>query len=73
MISLSLVCLALIAFCAYRERAIVRERGELLQRIQAPETAVIEHAREERPPTPKVGFEDDAAFAAVKEMSNGRG
>jgi Tfp pilus assembly protein PilE len=43
-----------------------QERRELYQRIQAPETAVIEHVRRERGPYQRrkpVGADDDAAFA----------
>lgn len=42
------------------------ERRELYQRIQAPETAVVEHVRKERGPYQRrkpVGADDDAAFA----------
>ena len=56
MIYLTLVCVALVALLAYREWGAARERREaageradLYQRIQAPETAVVEHVRQGRP------------------------
>jgi hypothetical protein len=67
-----LICLALLAFCAYREWQWAKERTTLLQRIQAPEVAVYEQAEVEREPVPKIGYEDDAAFIAAKDrMNNG--
>lgn len=52
-----------------RERA-AEERRELYQRIQAPETAVVEHVRRERGPYQRrkpIGADDDAAFAERNE------
>lgn len=51
---------------AAEREAAARERRELYQRIQAPETAVIEHVRRERGPYKRrkpIGADDDAAFA----------
>lgn len=50
-----------------------RERRELLQRIQAPEIAVYENAREDREPMIPIGYEDDAAFAEAKRQREQRG
>jgi len=47
-----------------------KERRELYQRIQAPETAVVEHVRRERGPYQRrkpIGADDDAAFAERDE------
>lgn len=43
------VVLAFLIFIAWRERCHSKERATLLQRIQAPERAVAEHERRERP------------------------
>lgn len=90
-LALALVCIALVALLAYRERgyqrdraswqvlfdrlsekreaereAAAEERRELYQRIQAPETAVVEHVRKQRGPYQRrkpIGADDDRAFA----------
>ena len=77
----TVVCVALVCLLAYREWAGVRERREfakeratLCQRIQAPETAVYEHARSERPDRPKarpIAADDDAAYAARERPKRG--
>lgn len=81
-ICFGLVCLALIAYIAWRERehTMARadllnrfeaervtwrgERGELLQRIQAPEQAVVAHAAAKRPKrrARTIAANDDEAF-----------
>jgi hypothetical protein len=62
------VCLALIAFCVYREVVASRERRSLLQRIQAPEIAVRQFAeRHEHVPVVPVPVDDDDAFAEARE------
>ncbi len=74
MLYLAAICLALVALLAYRERVAARERAALYQRIQAPETAVYEHVRSERPDRPKarpIAADDDAAFAAAREAKRG--
>jgi len=82
MTELALVCLALVALLAYREFSAARdrreaatERRELYQRIQAPETAVLEHVRSERPERRKprpIAADDDAAFMEKrKEVAGG--
>jgi hypothetical protein len=43
------------------------ERGALLQRVQAPEQAVISHAVQEVPLTYPVPFDDDAEAIAAAE------
>lgn len=66
MLYLALVCIALVCLLAYRERANGRERKELYQRIQAPQTAVLEHIRESSPPRRKprpIAADDDKRFA----------
>lgn len=67
MIALTVVCVALVALLAYRERMAAQERRELYQRIQAPEVAVTEAVRATRPerkPIRPIAADDDAAFAA---------
>lgn len=59
---------------ADREAAMEAERRELYQRIQAPETAVLEHVREGRPERRKarpIAADDDAAFAAREAPERG--
>lgn len=52
---------------ATREKEWALERGALLQRIQAPELAVTEHARvEEEEPHPYVSFDNDEEFWEAK-------
>ena len=68
--------LALLAFCAWREREWRGEREMLLQRLQAPEKASTEFMvrQGKREPIPTLPYDDDAAYRAVKqrrEMSNG--
>lgn len=63
---LALACVALACLLAYQMRQAARERKELYQRIQAPETAVLEHVRERRPPRHKprpIAADDDKRFA----------
>lgn len=77
MIYLALVCVALVALLAYRERGAARERREaateradLYQRIQAPELAIAEHVRASRPERRRpraIAADDDAAFAKRRE------
>lgn len=55
--------LAQSALIAYFFKATTAERATLLQRIQAPEAAVIEHARAGLPPDPlPLPYDDDEAF-----------
>lgn len=49
------------------------ERTGLLQRIQAPERAVVEQGQVKREPLPHIPIDDDAAFAALREARNGSG
>lgn len=74
MLELALVCLALVCLLAYRERVGARERRELYQRIQAPETAIIEQARRERPERPRlrpIAADDDQAYTARERSKRG--
>ena len=50
--ALAIVCLALAGTLIYVLRQNARERADLLQRIQAPELAVVEHAERDRTPRP---------------------
>ncbi len=70
---LACICLAtaiVVLVHEHREQAKewALERGALLQRIQAPELAVYENAKESRKPSPKIGFEDDKAFMAHRKL-----
>lgn len=63
---------AVIAFMLRDRRAerreMAAERATLLQRIQAPEQAVMQHAFTELPPSPlPLPYDDDEAFHASRE------
>lgn len=48
--------------------AVAAERADLLQRIQAPEVAVIRHDLDALPPDPlPLAYDDDAAFHQSRE------
>jgi hypothetical protein len=67
-IYLALVCVAQCAVLALLLVLTFRERGMLLQRIQAPEAAAIQHQMAELPSAPPhLPFDDDAAFHATRE------
>lgn len=70
MIPFTLTCLALIAYCAYREWGFTRERREwrserekLLDRIQAPELAALPALE----PVAYVAPDDDEGWWAAQE------
>jgi hypothetical protein len=67
-IILAFIVLALLAHHAYSAKEWRQERAELLQRIQAPEIAVYENAKEQREAPPKIGFENDGAFNAALDQ-----
>jgi hypothetical protein len=72
MIPVIILCVAFLLASCYREILWARERATLLQRIQAPERAVAEHARSQRPkgrkPAQVIAADDDEAMArAIKE------
>lgn len=63
MIALAVICLALLALLAWREREHQRVVSSLLQRIQAPEKAVIEHGdRVVKPSPPPISLLSDEAW-----------
>lgn len=58
---------------AQNERRWTRERADLLQRVQAPEQAIVQHAAERSELTMPVPFDDDEqAFLAKEQSNNGR-
>lgn len=60
MIALAVVCIALVALLAWREREHQVVVAGLLQRIQAPEKAVIEHGdRVVKPSPPPISLLSD--------------
>ena len=67
-IALALIVLALLAHHAHSAKEWRQERADLLQRIQAPEIAVYENAKEQRESPPKIGFENDSAFLAARDQ-----
>jgi hypothetical protein len=64
---------SLLAEQTQERREWATERTSLLQRIQAPETAVLQEAQKDRKPVPKIGYEDDAAFIAARDRVNNGG
>ncbi len=71
-LAIALAQAALIAFMVWDRRSERREtaaeRAVLLQRIQAPELAVVRHDFGELPPSPMpLTFDDDEAFHASRE------
>lgn len=81
---LALICVALIGLCMRllgqldtQAKGYARERGTLLQRIQAPDAAVEEHTRAEAPPKERrravvVPLDDDQAMNdALEGKSHG--
>ncbi|HZN10474.1 MAG TPA: hypothetical protein VFC61_02285 [Blastocatellia bacterium] len=65
---LALVIVYLLRQGAIREKEWALERGALLQRIQAPEAAVAEHAGRDRPRKPArvIALNDDAAMLKAR-------
>lgn len=71
------ICALLVAYAAYLSWLQARLSGfhakqveSLLQRIQAPETAVLTHQQVTSPPPPApdvLGMDDDTAFWQTKE------
>lgn len=58
---------------AQNERRWTQERADLLQRVQAPEQAIVQHAAKETELTLPVPFDDDEqAFLAKEQSNNGR-
>lgn len=66
LISLTLICLALIGALVYQQRASSAERAKLLTRIQAPEMAVAE-TLEVDATKEFVSVNDDEGFWAAQE------
>lgn len=77
MIALTILCLAVLALLAWREREHGRERAELIQRIQAPERAVRrfeDRKPRERRPARVVSAEDDKGMIqAIEARERERG
>ncbi len=72
LLAIALAQAALIAFLVWDRRSerreLAAERATLLQRIQAPELAVVRHDFAELPPSPMpLVFDDDEAWHASRE------
>lgn len=66
---LFLVCLVEIGFHAYERNEWSKERKELTQRIQSPETAVASYARGQTDPPRSIApiaLDDDEAFEKLR-------
>ncbi len=66
---LFMLCAVLIAFQAHERSEWREERGELLQRIQAPERASVAYARTqegEPEPIPPIALDDDQAYEKLR-------
>lgn len=71
---LFLLCAALIAFQAHERNEWRKERAELLQRIQAPEQAVVEHGRslvDQAQPVAPIALDDDQAYEKLRLERHG--
>lgn len=69
MIAACIAIVALAAILIHREHQHKQQVDDLLQRIQAPQLAVMEHR--EIPEIRPVPFDDDEAFWASRETLNG--
>lgn len=57
-----------------RARAVDQERQELIQRIQAPESAALAYAREQKgapEPVPTLALDDDEGYEALRLRREG--
>lgn len=66
--------LAILAYAYLRGQAIDRERQELIQRIQAPESASLAYAREQKEepePIPTLALDDDEGYEALRLRREG--
>lgn len=64
-----LICIALIAFGAWERSEWSKERKELVQRLQAPEQAVMAYAADKdskAKPVPPIALDDDEAFEKLR-------
>lgn len=71
---LFLVCVVELAFHAWERNNWSQERRELVQRIQAPETAVVSYARDqaEQPqPVAPIALDDDQGYEALRLRREG--
>jgi hypothetical protein len=72
---LFLVCVVELAFHAWERNNWSQERRELVQRIQAPEQAVVEHGRslvEQAQPVVPIALDDDQAYEARRLRHEGK-
>lgn len=71
---LFMVCLALIVFGSWERSEWSKERRELTQRIQAPESAALAYAREQKgepEPVPTLALDDDEGYEALRLRREG--
>lgn len=69
-----LVCIVEIAFHVWERRQWAEERQELMQRIQAPESASLAYAREQKgepEPVPTLALDDDEGYQALRLRREG--
>ena len=69
---MTFVAVALVVALVVQQALHARERNVLLQRVQAPERAVLDHAastREKPRRTPRVRLSDDAAIIAAQDRA----
>lgn len=57
-----------VAYSVYREAQWARERSVLLQRIQAPEVAAVQHDAPVGPSPEAIGFDNDAEYWDRQEL-----
>lgn len=71
---LFLLCVALLGFIAWKDEQWRKERAELIQRLQAPESATLAYAREHEgkpEPVPTLALDDDEGYEALRLRREG--
>lgn len=71
---LFLLCVALLAFIAWKDEQGRKERAELFQRLQAPESATLAYTREHEGqpgPVPTLALDDDEGYEALRLRREG--
>lgn len=71
---LFLLCVALLGFYAYSHDQWRKERTELIQRLQAPESAALAYARKQKgepEPVSTLALDDDEGYQALRLRREG--
>lgn len=71
---LFLLCVALLGFIAWKDDQWQKERRDLIHMIQAPESASLAYAREQKgepEPVPTLALDDDEGYKALRLRREG--